>query len=288
MASTQKRDAVPSSACDKTDYTKTLSVLVGPEEVSFMVHEHVICAKSKFFEAISRNDWKERQDRVVRLPEVLPYCFALYIHWLYTGTIAFHELGFEQPLDAENNEEAEEEDEAMEDTTDSVDGHDEKKSAEETSTQPDDESWHYDYCDLFYAYTVGDWLQDRTLTNYAMTECIRMFDNYDDDIKVPNSKQISWVWPKLSKHSVLRKWLLDFHPTSVSPEEFAEELYEYPSEYVAEAALKLVKDIAYECAQGPTRADACDYHEHSDGSDCPYAKQPQGDTGADDLQKGDD
>jgi len=73
-------------------------VLVGPGEETFVVHEHFICGKSKFFEAACRKEWKEGVQKLIRLPEVEPWIFKSYVSWVYTGNAVIE-------LDDETSEE---------------------------------------------------------------------------------------------------------------------------------------------------------------------------------------
>lgn len=52
-----------------------------------MVHKMAICAKSPFFQAACSREWKEGQDRLIRLPEFEPDCFLVYIHRIYTSVL---------------------------------------------------------------------------------------------------------------------------------------------------------------------------------------------------------
>jgi hypothetical protein len=70
------------------DYKTLISVLVGPKEAVFNVHESFICAKSKFFKAACRKEWTEGTEKLVRLPEVEPELFKSYLNWVYTGGLA--------------------------------------------------------------------------------------------------------------------------------------------------------------------------------------------------------
>lgn len=69
------------------NYNDTISVVVGSEERSFVVHKDVVCASSKFFKAACSTRWKEGQEKVVRLPTVKPAVFEMYMDWLYFGKI---------------------------------------------------------------------------------------------------------------------------------------------------------------------------------------------------------
>lgn len=54
----------------------------------FTVHKHLICAKSKFFEAACSKLWAEGTEKIVRLPEVKVDAFQAYLVWVYTGRVA--------------------------------------------------------------------------------------------------------------------------------------------------------------------------------------------------------
>lgn len=71
----------------RENYHDTITVLVGADKTPFTVHKATICAKSKFFEAALVRDWKEKADATVTLPDMLPYKFAVFVHWTYTGVI---------------------------------------------------------------------------------------------------------------------------------------------------------------------------------------------------------
>jgi hypothetical protein len=51
------------------------------------VHREVICTKSGFFRAACSTRWQEGREKVVRLPEVQPNVFQVYIDWTYTDTL---------------------------------------------------------------------------------------------------------------------------------------------------------------------------------------------------------
>lgn len=67
------------------DYTKTIKVLIGPEEQIFIIHTDIVCAKSRFFKAACSDRWKEGQEECVRLPNVEPETFQCYVDWMYGG-----------------------------------------------------------------------------------------------------------------------------------------------------------------------------------------------------------
>lgn len=63
------------------------TVLVGKEEKHFMVHKDVVCNTSPIFRTACSKEWKEANERTVRLPEPTPSMFAAYLHYIYRGQI---------------------------------------------------------------------------------------------------------------------------------------------------------------------------------------------------------
>lgn len=47
----------------------------------------MICATSKFFCAACSTRWLKEGERVIRLPDVQPPEFQVYVHWSYTGDL---------------------------------------------------------------------------------------------------------------------------------------------------------------------------------------------------------
>jgi hypothetical protein len=70
------------------EFHNIVTVLVGEEEQRFILHQDVVCAKSKFFKAACSKRWREGQEQVVRLPEVKTAVFQAYSTWIYSGEIA--------------------------------------------------------------------------------------------------------------------------------------------------------------------------------------------------------
>jgi hypothetical protein len=64
-----------------------IKIYVGPEKRPFVMHEAALTARSCFFAAAMKGNWKEAQEKVVRLVEDDPDAFALYEQLVYTGSI---------------------------------------------------------------------------------------------------------------------------------------------------------------------------------------------------------
>jgi hypothetical protein len=59
------------------------TVLVGPDQTRFVVHENLLVHYSKFFHAALTGKFKEAEDKTVKLEEDDPDIFELFVHWLY-------------------------------------------------------------------------------------------------------------------------------------------------------------------------------------------------------------
>lgn len=104
-ASNRKTGEANSIASNIRDFDNTITVLVGPEEKRFSVHEDAICDKSKFFKAACRKCWIEGRERLVRLPEHKADVFQDYCKWVYSGVISTTLI---TPLDSVREKTAEE------------------------------------------------------------------------------------------------------------------------------------------------------------------------------------
>lgn len=66
---------------------RTVDIAVGPQGEISSVHEKLIRKSSPFFDKALSGAWQESRERTVRLPEDEPEIFAIYVHWLYYGTV---------------------------------------------------------------------------------------------------------------------------------------------------------------------------------------------------------
>lgn len=58
----------------------------GGQKETFNVHENLI-RTSPFFDKAMSGPWQESMQRTIELPEDDPEIFAVYVHWLYDGTL---------------------------------------------------------------------------------------------------------------------------------------------------------------------------------------------------------
>ncbi|KAK3659395.1 hypothetical protein LTR56_001285 [Elasticomyces elasticus] len=68
-------------------YTDAFTVLVGVEEENFILHWSIAVAHSKFFRAACNGQFKEAQEKVIRLPDIKPSIFRAYLQWIYSGHV---------------------------------------------------------------------------------------------------------------------------------------------------------------------------------------------------------
>ncbi|KAL4870101.1 hypothetical protein BDV12DRAFT_184709 [Aspergillus spectabilis] len=84
-----KRIRIQKENGDKARFQgKTIEIVVGDEQKIFSVHEGLSRASSLFLDKAMAGDWKESEQRTIYLPDDDPKVLALYIHWLYYGTLA--------------------------------------------------------------------------------------------------------------------------------------------------------------------------------------------------------
>ncbi|OQN95406.1 hypothetical protein B0A48_18592 [Cryoendolithus antarcticus] len=88
---------------DRRDFGTVLTTLViGPLEQIFTVHEKLLCLNSSFFTSAVKNEWNSGQHHRIPLPDDIPLVADLYIQWLYANKI------FSQQLPEEEGEEGKE------------------------------------------------------------------------------------------------------------------------------------------------------------------------------------
>jgi hypothetical protein len=59
------------------------TVLVGPNHARFVVHEALLVHHSEFFRAALTGNFKEAEEKVVKMADTEPYIFECFVHWLY-------------------------------------------------------------------------------------------------------------------------------------------------------------------------------------------------------------
>jgi hypothetical protein len=62
-------------------------VEVGPASLKYEVHKALVTKHSEFFKKALAGPWKEADEHVVRLSNIEPSAFNIFMGWIYTGTI---------------------------------------------------------------------------------------------------------------------------------------------------------------------------------------------------------
>lgn len=66
---------------------QTIEIKAGPQEDTVFVHKPLLGKASKFFQAAMKDEWKEGQLNIIRLPAESPKDVHAYVQWLYAGKI---------------------------------------------------------------------------------------------------------------------------------------------------------------------------------------------------------
>lgn len=64
-----------------------MTVLVGPSEVQFSIHENLLSGISDFFRSAFNSGFKESLEDKLTMPEDDPHSFELFVRWLYIRTL---------------------------------------------------------------------------------------------------------------------------------------------------------------------------------------------------------
>lgn len=194
-------------ASHRGKFHSIITILVGPDEVAFLVHDMLLCAHSAFFQAACQGagQFKETQERIVRLPEEDPAQFEEVIQWLYTQSLQHVTDGLGNPTSGEV-EEIDAEQEPPQDP-----------QAASTSPPSSDEErrTNASYATLFNLYFLADRLQMGRLKNGLMDAIIQLERR---SAFVPCSEQVALVFERCpAPTNPLRRLLVDMHAWDVEP-----------------------------------------------------------------------
>lgn len=187
------------------DFTAQVSVLVGPDEQLFLIHEDLICAKSNFFAAACSDSkrWVEGKEKQVRLPEVNPSVFQSYLSWVYSTSLNITEL-----------------------TTDQID----------QDQLPDTRNRNVaKHLELYF---LGDVLDDVRLRNKVMQILVLDTDN------APCLQTIARVWEKTPEDSPVRRMIVDRAVLRTKRENLIANMTRYPANFVQHVAVKLLQEVS--------------------------------------------
>lgn len=180
----------------------TVAVGEGADCRTFYIHPETAKYHSDFFVAALRNEWKERADKTIRLPEDDPTVFRVFATFLYSGHVGVPEY---LPVD--------------------VDG-----------DGPDDEMgcmWIF----LAQAWLLGEKLQSISFSDAVIdVMTTRATEGMVFTAHVP-----ALVWPGSARMTCLKKFLVDVAAYSWDSETLRNSHVRNPLEFVEDLAAKMLR-----------------------------------------------
>lgn len=222
---------------DLPDFSKEITIIINEEQpdlvASFHVPEGLLTEKSEFFQAACRNEWKEATSRVIKLPDVEPDIFSLYLFWVHRGKLAVRNEW--DPRDEDWYEHA---------------------NLAQTR--------------LIKLWILADRLADIKLRNATMDEMIaavgRLSNEYSFDLFTPDMTNV--VWSATTTGRPLRRLLLDYHISNVWVEDVEDNMEEFHPEFLKELMLAALNKVNYQDGvMSPfdrVAVEPCCYHDHND------------------------
>ncbi|KAK3067748.1 hypothetical protein LTR53_015192 [Teratosphaeriaceae sp. CCFEE 6253] len=234
----------PAAKRAKSSFDSIFRVLVGPEEVSFHVHEQKLRQATPFFEAACPREWKEGSEKVIRLPTIEADSFEIYANWIYERQMKLDLVPLRGPPIP------------LEIPEDPID-------QEERSSRADD------IYQMIKLYVAADLFLDDSLKDEILSEMCCWAEGWSSEwtLSPIYPEHVRYAWAHTASESPLRKFLLDWFlaPTDKSKLGAAESKA-WPYEFlhdVVQYALVQYRDDVY---QGLPREDTrCTYHNHMDG-----------------------
>lgn len=208
--------------------------MVGPQEKKYHVHKRIICPASSFFGSACNGDWKEGSEGLVKLPEVEPHIFEVYLCWVYTKEIdVVSEVTDTQPPNRKYDKAR------MNDAFGSV------------------------FLRMVGAFALGDMLNDAVFTNAIIDEFVLLCKSSEC---LPSAALLETAWRKLPEQSGMMKAIVDDYAVRMPPTEFKDCAAELPPAFVANVAHACFRDRELALsARGIFKRPRCFYHDHLTG-----------------------
>ena len=225
-----------------------VTIFVGPERHKFFVHKSHLESTSAFFRAALQNRWQKGKKREIVLPEDKPDSVHQYLHFLYTGKIACHDL------DAQSR---------------SVhDDHDPEGDL------------------LIDLYVLGEKYQDSCFKNALMDAIISKSDTADPQgLNWYFTKAtVDDIYNNTTSSSPIRKLVVDQH-VAYGERHWLADSINHP-DFLLDLARKLL-DVQRDGSLNIYKegwVDHCDYHEHEEGEIC-HLKREHGNKTTNDSNK---
>ncbi|KAF2129933.1 hypothetical protein P153DRAFT_315365 [Dothidotthia symphoricarpi CBS 119687] len=195
---------VPRKALIDYDECIRIDVGSGDEIRTFQVHTPLLTPRSLFFKKALSGNWKEAEDRVVKLLDDSPYIFAIYTHYLYTGKIAVtpdDRSDLIQAIDAE-------------------------------------------YEDLAQLYVLAEKLQDAETKNATIKTILEVCRRHEIDGKYyyPDGDAVCIIYNGTVTGSLARKFMVDIFICKATGDWIGQKTY--PEEFLRELSIQLLDQRA--------------------------------------------
>jgi hypothetical protein len=153
-----------------------VTLLVGPDEQKFIIHESCIARNSDFFKAALKKEWAEGQTRTVKLPD--EHCLDTVVHYLnfaYHGKLPTQDIITNFP----------------------------------GGLCPDP------YPSLAKIYVLGERMIDKAVQHAAIKEFIRLssLKNKDNQRSFPGAQATTVLFEGTNANSPIRRLIVDFYVT---------------------------------------------------------------------------
>ncbi|PVH80944.1 hypothetical protein DL98DRAFT_372884, partial [Cadophora sp. DSE1049] len=70
-----------------TKSDKMVKIYVGPEKECWVIHEDLICNKSKYFRSAFQGGFAESANKSIHIEDEDPKVFKFVVEWLYNGPL---------------------------------------------------------------------------------------------------------------------------------------------------------------------------------------------------------
>lgn len=203
--------------------------LDGANKKYYTGHKVILSRSSDFFKKACNKEWKEGQSKIIRLPEVEPEAFDIYLQYLYTGEVVA--------------------------TDDELPEH--RDGSREAQAQVVRLHWI-----LIETYLLADMLLDTKSKNAIMDAFIEILK---DTKRLPDLDTITDVFRKTTDTSPMRRLLVDFVAFRVDLDTFKGIGARHSPEFLVEVSLRLMryKDDVNRRTD-PIDTPSCRYHEHDE------------------------
>ncbi|THZ61392.1 hypothetical protein D6C86_04409 [Aureobasidium pullulans] len=246
------------------------TILVGSEQERFVVHKALLCNKSKYFTKALTGSFEESKTGIVKLDDVSPVLFRIFVTWLYDNVIRYT-----APDDSHNLEE----DLGSIKSCDTCSQNAPDRDGDVPSTWP--------YCALIELYLFGDRFDAQQFRVETIDALSYALDKQDNGMSF---EEHYYICKNTSARSPLRQFAIHrMAYTTIFKTEELEIWSELPSEYLAQVMIEMgmrmpgelcggcykrgleeneatdLQDLGMssETDEAPYDNDMCFYHEHA-------------------------